>query len=230
MRQVSAKNSLVFMVLLSILFSCESEEHGKKIKEGVVEYTIDYVKKTDNQLVQALLPTSVNFKFDPEHTKTSFSGSLGFYELSYLANNETETWSILYQLKRNIYLYEQKLDEPKLLGHEIEILEIQETNETKKIANYTCRKLKIITNSDEYKESEIYYTDKIRFDFPTLLNLFGKIDGILMEFELPEKDMLLHVTAKSVESKEIDKEEFAIPEKAQRIKKSMMVDLLNTEF
>ncbi len=230
MSQATVKNSLVFILLFSALFSCESEEHGKKVKEGEIEYDIDYVKKTDNQLVQALLPTSLNFKFNKNQTKTSFSGSLGIYELSYLANNETFTWSILYQLKRNIYLYEQKLDDPKLLGHEIEILEIQETNETKKIANYTCQKLKIITDSEQYKESEIYYTNKIHFDFPTLLNLFGKIDGVLMEFELPEKEMLLHITAKSIKSKQIDNQEFEIPKKAQRIKKSMMVDLLNTEF
>lgn len=216
--------------MLLFAYSCSSDLHDIKVKEGRIEYKIEYLKKTNNKLVQALLPTNICFKFNKKNTKTSFKGSLALYELSYLADRNSNLWSILYRLKRNTYLFQQELNKTKPLAHKIEILEITETGESKLIANYNCTELKISTNSKEHKEAYIYYTDKVKFNFPILLNLFGQIDGVLMDFNLPQGEMLLHIQAKEVSNEKILKEEFIIPEKAQKIKQNMMMDLLDTEL
>ncbi len=228
-RTLENKKLILFFILLPF-FSCKTQMKGEKIKEGKIEYEIEYKKKTENKLVQALLPTSLSLKFNTKQTKTSFSGNFGLYELTYLADSETNTWSIIYKIKRNIYLYEQTLDDPILLTHDLKIVEIEETGKNKEIAGYTCKELRVKTDSKKNEEYILYYTDKIKFDFATLLNLFGKIDGVLMDFELPQNDMILHITAKELNGEDIPMQEFQIPEKAQKIKKSMMIDLLNTEF
>jgi len=218
-------------ILITLLFSsCNKSSSGEKLKEGSVSYNIEYLKKTDNKLVQALLPSNIVFTFNEKNTKTSFSGNFGLYELSYFANKTDNLWSIVYRLKRNTYLYQQNLYETKVLAHNIKIVEIIETDETKLIANYECKKIIIKTDSEKYKQSDIYYTDRIKFDFPILLNLFGQIDGVLMDFELPQGDMLMHIKADEIVSKKINLEEFIIPTEAQKIKQNMMLDLLKTEF
>lgn len=221
----------IYLILSFIFLSCNSGvESGKKVKEGSISYDIEYIKKTQNKLIQALLPDNIDFVFNKSQTKTSFSGDLGLYELAYYSDSKNELWSIVYRLKRNTYLYKQDLYEDKLLAHDIKIIEITETSETKRIANYDCKKIILKTDSEKHKESVIYYTDKIRFQFPILLNLFGRIDGVLMDFELPQGDMLMHITAQSVNDEEVSNTEFEIPEEAQEIKQKMMMDLLDTEF
>ena len=54
---------LTYIILLITILSCGNEKTGEKIKQGKVIYEIEYLKKSNNLLVQNLLPNSIDFIF-----------------------------------------------------------------------------------------------------------------------------------------------------------------------
>ena len=86
------------------------------------------------------------------------------------------------------------------------------TGETKDILGYTCKKA-IITFEGEETEIIVYYTDELgsaamNFDNPQ----FKDIDGMMLEFEIPNEQFSMQFTATSIEKKNVEDSEFTIPE------------------
>jgi len=86
------------------------------------------------------------------------------------------------------------------------------TGETKDILGYTCKKA-IITFEGEDTEVIVYYTDELgtkalNFDNPQ----FKDIDGLMLEYEIPEEEFNMQFTAVSIEKTNVDDSAFTIPE------------------
>jgi len=89
---------------------------------------------------------------------------------------------------------------------------VEVTSETKEIAGYTCKKA-IITIPEDDMEIIVFFTDELgsmalNFDNPQ----FKEIDGLMLEFEIPNEMFSMHFTAVSVEKKNVDDSAFTIPE------------------
>ena len=224
------RNLTLFILILITLNSCTSGAIDRNVKEGKVLYNIEYIKESKDKIIQAVLPKQLNFIFNKEKAKVSFKGKLNLYDLCYLSDNENSKWSIIYRLRKNIYIYEQDISDTKLGYEDYKIEDIIYSDETKIIANYTCKTATIKSNYSEKPETKIYYTDKIKINFPVMMNLYGEIDGVLMEFEVPHAGMLLKITADEVEKKKIISEEFKIPDDGEKINKRMMKSLLSFKF
>jgi len=89
---------------------------------------------------------------------------------------------------------------------------VEVTSETKEIAGYTCKKA-VVTIPEEEMEIIVYYTEELgtsalNFDNPQ----FKDINGVMLEFEMPNESFSMHFTAISVEKKNVDDSEFTIPE------------------
>jgi GLPGLI family protein len=86
------------------------------------------------------------------------------------------------------------------------------TGETKDILGYTCKKA-VITFEGEETEIIVYFTEELgtkelNFDNPQ----FKDINGVMLEFEMPNEQFSMKFNAVSVEKKNIEDTEFAIPE------------------
>ena len=86
------------------------------------------------------------------------------------------------------------------------------TGETKDILGYTCKKA-IITFEGEDTEVIVYYTDELgtkalNFDNPQ----FKDIDGLMLEYEIPEEEFSMQFTAVTIEKTNVDDSAFTIPE------------------
>jgi GLPGLI family protein len=86
------------------------------------------------------------------------------------------------------------------------------TGETKDILGYTCKKA-IITFEGEDTEVIVYYTDELgtkalNFDNPQ----FKDIDGLMLEYEIPEEEFNMQFTAVTIEKTNVDDSAFTIPE------------------
>jgi len=91
-------------------------------------------------------------------------------------------------------------------------ISVETTNETKEILGYTCKKA-IITSIDDSTELTAYFTDElatrdINFDN----RLFRNINGVMLEYEIPNQMFTMHFEAVSVEKKNVDESEFTIPD------------------
>ena len=89
---------------------------------------------------------------------------------------------------------------------------VEVTSETKEIAGYVCKKA-IVTIPEEDMEMIVYFTEELgsaalNFDNPQ----FKDINGVMMEFEMPNDSFSMKFTAISVEKKNVEDSEFTIPE------------------
>ena len=76
----------------------------------------------------------------------------------------------------------------------MEDMEIQETDETKTIAGFLCKKAIVrLPSSDE--TLTIFYTDEIDLRHPNTTNPYKKVKGVLMEFELNLLYLKMHFIA-----------------------------------
>ena len=86
------------------------------------------------------------------------------------------------------------------------------TSETKDILGYICTKA-VITNPEDDSEFYVYFTEELgtkelNFDNPQ----FKDINGVMLEFEMPNEMFSMKFTAVSVEKKAVEDSEFTIPE------------------
>jgi GLPGLI family protein len=89
---------------------------------------------------------------------------------------------------------------------------VEVTSETKEIAGYTCKKA-IITIPEEDQELIVYFTEElgsgaINFDNPQ----FKDINGVMLEFEIPNQNFTMKLEAVSVEKKNVPESDFTIPD------------------
>jgi GLPGLI family protein len=89
---------------------------------------------------------------------------------------------------------------------------VKVTGETKDILGYTCKKA-IISFEGEDTEVIVFYTEELgtkalNFDNPQ----FKDIDGLMLEFEIPEEQFNMQFTAVTVEKTNVDDSQFTIPE------------------
>jgi GLPGLI family protein len=78
------------------------------------------------------------------------------------------------------------------------------------ILDYTCKNA--IIKSEDGDEISVYYTEElgdgsIYFDDPQ----FKEIDGMMLEFEIPNQGVTMKFTAISIEKKNISDSEFEVP-------------------
>jgi GLPGLI family protein len=91
-------------------------------------------------------------------------------------------------------------------------LDVKVTGETKTICGYVCKKA-IITHPDEDIEIFVYFTEELgskdlNFDNPQ----FKDINGVMLEFEMPNEQFTMQFIATSVEKKKVDDSMFTIPD------------------
>jgi GLPGLI family protein len=91
-------------------------------------------------------------------------------------------------------------------------VKVEVTSETKDILGYTCKKA-VVTNPDDDTEIIVYFTEELgssalNFDNPQ----FKDINGVLLEFEIPNEQFTMKFSAVSVEKKSVSADEFTIPE------------------
>lgn len=102
---------------------------------------------------------------------------------------------------------------------------IKETEETKQIAGFLCKRA-LVTLPSSGDTFSIYYTNEITLRHPNATNPYKEIKGVLMEFEL----QLLHLKMRFVADKytKLEGEIECKPEKTSKeVSRNQMTQILN---
>ncbi len=97
-----------------------------------------------------------------------------------------------------------------------------QTNETKVIAGYTCKKMKVIPLDKKTAPFDIYYTDELDIKDPNFTTPFYKIPGVLMEYQLEKFGLEIKFTAKSVKQVPVDDKCFHVPHEYRKVSEKEM--------
>ncbi|MBL0310609.1 MAG: DUF4412 domain-containing protein [Bacteroidetes bacterium] len=213
------KNTLftVFACLFINLFTTAQS----KITEGKVVYsvTLPEAKKGDeNALAMAMGKEQVIY-FKGDRSRIETKTSMGdVVVLNNRADGSMYTLMNLMGKKIAMKMEEGDMEAVKASLHpedndKAKEPEVKLTSETKKIADYKCKKALVTYPSEngEKVQGEVWYTDQIGFSGPREFKIKG-IEGFPMEFSYNARGISVKMTCTSVESVPVKDDKFQIPD------------------
>lgn len=204
------KRNLTTSWLLIALFTMFSFQTFAKEFKGVVTYTITIEGSGVTDEMKAMMPKTMTMTIKGNKAKMEMIMSMG-KTITISDGDSKSTISLMDMMGQKIAIHSTPEEIMKDLT-DAPAVAVELTSETKDILGYSCKKA-IITSVEDDLEMTVYYTEELgtkelNFDNPQ----FKDINGLMMEFEMPNEMFSMHFTAVSVEKKNVEDSEFTIPE------------------
>ena len=98
------------------------------------------------------------------------------------------------------------------------------------MAGYTCKRALIVFDDIRERSFYLLYTNEIRLKDPNWTNLYGAIDGVLMEYEFKQYEIVMHMRATAVLEADVDNSEFELNPEYEMISNDEMEQQMNDIF
>ncbi len=174
---------------------------AQKPFEGRIVYAIDY-DNVPNEMkgLEKMLPSEMVMTIKGTTSRIEQNSVFGGRQVA-INRAEEENTIVLVDILEQKLKYSIPKDERK--GQKYRV---NETDETKEIKGYTCKKATLQTSTGIVLE--VWYTDEFQNPDGTE---FPQIKGLPLEYEIAQKGMTLNFAARSVKEEAIDETYFAIP-------------------
>lgn len=204
------KKNLNLSWLLIALFTFISFQTFSKDFKGVITYKVTIEGTDVTEEMKAYLPKTMTMTIKGNKSRTEMIMSM--MKTVSISNGDDKTTTTLMDMMGQKFAIQSNFDEIQKDMADAPETKVEVTSETKEIAGYMCKKA-IITIPEQDQEIIVYFTDELgssllNFDNP----MYKGIDGVMLEFEIPNDSFSMHLTATSVEKKNVEDSEFAIPE------------------
>ena len=224
---------LTFFTLILILFSfpqCKDTPfQSDHIKEGYIEYDIEYLSDSMDTFIQSFLPDKMKVKFKDHNTRNQLKCMGGVFNLTNIKKYEEGTNITLVEFIDKKYKYSEDNDEPSLFFQERPEIVIQKTDSTKKISGYTCKEAEVTIsseNSGEVNQFSIYHTDKINVKGFNEQTPFESVDQVLLEFQMYFYGIPMKFKASKIKQTNIPSETFEIPRGYKKVNRETMKEII----
>lgn len=188
--------------------SCgNSKKTANSLSEGLIEYNATVVD--ENHPMAGLAPGSATVRFKENKLEVEMS-TMGIFNTIFISNPSKRTLSQMVKFMdiKNACIQ----TENDLKGeNDSYALKFEESKETKKIAGYTCKKLKATLVNDPSVTFDVFYTDELGADSINNLGPYKGVKGMLMEYRLKKLGLEMSFTATEVKKEEITDDVFEIP-------------------
>ncbi len=203
--------------MLGLFSGCKAGLFDHRISEGTVLYNVSYPYLEEDHYLQEFLPTEMTMQFANNCFQNELSASMGLFRTTFINNSNDQTLKHLVKIiGRKIYA---DLDPQSIhmVLDEYPIYTVIELDETKMIAGLKCKKALIIYDEVDTREFYIYYTNEIDLKNPNWSTPFSSIDGVLMEYEIKQFNMVTRLTADQVTETTVDSEVFEVPDEYSNV-------------
>ena len=196
---IATKRILLFLSLVSlwIAYSCGgSKRTENSLTEGVIEYNAEVVDQTHP--MAGLAPGSATVRFKDNKLQVEMS-TMGIFNTIFISDpsKKTLTQMVKFMDIKNACIQ----TEADMVGENKDYeLNLQETKETKKIAGYTCKKVKASFVADPTNTFDVYYTDELGLDSINNIGPYKQIKGMLMQYRLKKLGLEMSFTATCVKT------------------------------
>lgn len=212
---------IITLSLISLLiFSCGGKYDGQS--EGEIHFKVTYPKLDKENFMRDFLPKKMITKFKDDRMANSLSAGMGMFQFGMISDIDNQ------QLTRTAKFINKKyalnLENESVfdaLKKEAEY-DIQFTEETKTILGFECKKINITIKDGSDETFSAYYTEEIDIEDPNWFNQYAPVKGVLLEYEYEKYDMRMHLTATKIHFKELEDEDFDVPEKYVEITEEKM--------
>lgn len=220
-------SGFVSIILIIFTLSCDNLGFSGKLSEGTVEYDIVYLQdEKDNPLI-SLLPTTMSFKFKDDLSIQKIEGWMGIFQMAGIADRGNNKRDAILKIMNEKYYYETTMDGPPFGFDEMPDFKLKDSDSTKTIAGYLCKRKDVFVGDSAKAAFSIYYTDQIELENPNCNNPFKMVDGVLLEFQMSFQKIPMKLTAKKVTKEEIPDDEFNIPEGFSKVPMEKMQETIS---
>ena len=204
------KKNLTFSWLFLTMFAMFSFQAFAKEFKGVVTFKITVEGSGVTEEMKTMMPKTMTMTVKGNKARSEMIMSMG-KQIS-ITDGDNKTNTTLIDMMGQKIAIQSTTDEIMKEIAEAPEVKVDITSETKDILGYTCKKA-IITNVEDDTEIIVYFTEELgtkelNFDNPQ----FKDINGMMLEFEIPNESFNMKFTAVSVEKKNVEDSEFTIPE------------------
>jgi GLPGLI family protein len=203
------KNLTVSCLFIAVFVIFSFQTFAKEFK-GVITYKITIEGSGVTDEMKAMMPKTMTMTVKGNKAKMEMIMSMG--KTTTITDGDTKsTISLMDMMGQKLAVKSTTEEIMKDLADSPEV-KVEVTTETKDILGYSCIKA-IVTSVEDDTEMIVYFTEELgtkdlNFDNPQ----FKDINGLMMEFEMPDAMFSMHFTAVSLEKKNVEDSEFEIPE------------------
>lgn len=215
-----------FILLCTAFYSCKELQKRDRIKEGYIEYNIEYLDDTLDSFMISLLPKKMVIKFKDNNTINKIEGFSGIVSFTHIQNFQDQKNTTLVKIIDKKYKYVEKFNDSSLFFEELPGMKIEYIDEEKEICGFRSKRAKIILPDSTIEPFFIYYTDDIIISNVNAQTPFKSIKGVLLEFQVKFYDLNMKLTANKIEDTEISTDHFKIPNDYQNINRKTMMEVI----
>jgi hypothetical protein len=162
-------------------------------------------------MAKTMTPTAMTYRFSTEKQSMTLKFQMADQKTIYIpATKEVKILMDIFGQKIVINQTAAELDE--LRKQQGETIGVKETNETRTIAGYLCKKTIITKKAKDGKEhaSNIYSTDAIDVSKFKIFNAYPEVNGFPLEFSLKTGQLEFTVVALNVTKESVPSSEFEV--------------------
>ncbi|MBL4624132.1 MAG: hypothetical protein JKY42_03190 [Flavobacteriales bacterium] len=196
---------------------CNGSIFHPKLAEGEIEYDVTYPVMDPGNIMADFMPKTMTLKFRSNKFITELSAGMGMFRTNFVGDCETHKMTHLVKMVNKKYAAEYDDSSIDILNKAYSDFTIVETNTTKTIAGYECKKTWIIFTDVSMPSFELYYTSDISIKDPNWSLPFKSIDGVLMEYDMKRNGIIMRLTATSVTKMDVEDEAFIVPEEYEDV-------------
>jgi hypothetical protein len=207
---LNLKRSIFFsLVSFSLIcFSCGGSRRSENaITEGVIEYKASVIN--ENHPLASFAPSTATVKIKNDKWILEMS-TMGIFNIYFSCNLENKT---LAQMIKYMDIKNACVENDSMLIEENNKykLTFKETNETKMIAGYKCKKVIATKVSDPSVTFDVYYTPDIGSENSNELTPYKELKGMPLDYRVLRLGLEMHFVATCVKSEEIKDSDFDVP-------------------
>jgi len=200
------KISLLFASLLSSVILLAQPFEGK------IVYDITFPDlPSEMKQYEAMLPKEMTMFVNPNFTRVEQTSSMGNTVI--INDNKSKSSTMLMDMMGNKMAIKSTEEDMKKRDGNTEF-KVTETEETKEVAGYKCKKA-VISYTDkegEEKSFDIFYTPDIEGSNSNWVNKsMSSIKGFPLEYSMKQQNMLMRFSAKSIKKEKVGKSLSQIP-------------------
>jgi hypothetical protein len=218
------KNFLLISSLFLLLATACKPKNEHFISEGEIEF--DAIAMDKDNPMASLAPDKMTIKFKDDKICFEMNAGMGLFTTSFISDPPKKSITQLVKFLNKKFMLTQTTEDVIKENQSCGI-EVIPTKETKLIAGYLCKKVKIKPRNKNETEYAIYYTDELDVKKPNFINCYNMIDGVLMEYQMKKFGLEMKFTAQKVKSIEIDSKVFEIPPDYKKISEKEMKAFFN---
>ena len=220
------KTVIAIALIFTLLNSCKKVQHKDRIKEGYIEYDIEYLDKSMDTFMKGLLPKKMTIKFKNNNTLNKIEGFSGIVSFTHIQNFKEKKNITLVKVLNKKYKYVEKINDKSLFFEDLPNMQIELQDTIVEICGFKSKKAKVTIPESNVDPFFIYFTDDIIINNVNAQTPFKSVKGVLLEFQLKLYDMPMRLTARKVQEAEVSADDFKIPEGYASINKKTMIEII----